>query len=436
MVNIRVMDGTDVPHPEDNAMLQALYSRSPASVSDHLEKVQRVGSGKFMGEYYIGYNHASIGDCGTITIYVEGVSMLVAKAFQDWPLYSGQEASTRYMDFSKVEIEDPLNTPASSEIQKRWMSFYFSSKDQVADHVRATYPSTLLDTEKAAKQYERTVAARTFDILRAFIPAGAHTNFSWHTNLRQAADKLAVMVYHPDSVVRNVALRVRDKLRLRYPNSFSDKVYAETELYREYVGSMYTYSEVHDHRLPSLIFDMANHHLTPYQKLFACRPPKAELPRFLAVLGNIRSRFMLDFGSFRDLQRHRNGFIGVPLLTTDQGFESWYIDQLPSNLQEDAKRLITQQTEAINSLPSSSVLSQYYVALGYRVPCVVSQSLPALVYRVELRAGKMVHPTLRRIAHLEAEQISKYLPTCKLHIDTDADDLDVRRGMQTIEVRA
>lgn len=434
MVNIRVMDGTDVPHPEDNAMLQALYSRSPASVADHLEKVQRVGSGKFMGEYYIGYNHASIGDCGTITIYVEGVPMLVAKAFQDWPLYSGQEASTRYMDFSKVDIEDPLNIPASSDIQKRWMSFYFSAKEQVAEHVRATYPAPFL-TEKEEKQYDRTVAARTFDILRAFIPAGAHTNFSWHTNLRQAADKLAVMAHHPDSVVRNVALGVRDALRARYPNSFNSKVYAETELYQEYVGSLYTYSESHGSHDPFISFEMKDHHLTPYQKVFDCRPPKAELPRFLAMLGSTRSKFVLDYGSFRDLQRHRNGFVGMPLLTTTYGFGEWYLEQLPINLRKEAESLIAKQKEAIRGLPTTDVVSQYYVALGFQVPCVVAQTLPALVYRVELRSSKMVHPTLRRIAHLEAAAIKKYLPTCKLHIDMAADDLDIRRGAQTIEVR-
>ncbi|MDD4290049.1 MAG: hypothetical protein PHH83_02105 [Patescibacteria group bacterium] len=32
-------------NPEDNAMLQALYSRSASSVVDHVEKVRKCGSG-------------------------------------------------------------------------------------------------------------------------------------------------------------------------------------------------------------------------------------------------------------------------------------------------------------------------------------------------------------------------------------------------------
>ena len=46
--------------PEDMAMLQALYSRSPAGVMSHLEKLKSAGSGKFMSQYYVGYGHASI----------------------------------------------------------------------------------------------------------------------------------------------------------------------------------------------------------------------------------------------------------------------------------------------------------------------------------------------------------------------------------------
>ena len=108
-------------HPEDCAMLQALYSRSPASVVDHLDKVLAAGSGKFMERYYVGYGHASIGDCGVTTLFIENYSMLAAKAIQDNPLYSGQEASTRYLDFAQQPMIDPYNHPASSAIQQGWM---------------------------------------------------------------------------------------------------------------------------------------------------------------------------------------------------------------------------------------------------------------------------------------------------------------------------
>src|ERR1043166_2231787 len=86
--------------PETSAMLQALYSRSDKSVEQHVQKVQERGADKFMASYYVGYGHASIGDCGVTTLFVEDISILACKAIQDNALYSGQETSTRYIDFA------------------------------------------------------------------------------------------------------------------------------------------------------------------------------------------------------------------------------------------------------------------------------------------------------------------------------------------------
>ena len=117
--------------PQDNAMLQALYSRSPLSVTKHVAKVRKAGSGKFMERFYVGYGHAYIADCGSTTIFIEGLSILADKAVQDWPLYSGQETSTRYVDMSKQAIIDPIDTPASRKIINDWMDFYLGSQDPV-----------------------------------------------------------------------------------------------------------------------------------------------------------------------------------------------------------------------------------------------------------------------------------------------------------------
>lgn len=99
--------------PETLAMLQALYSRSSFSVEKHVEKVRSRGSSDFMRSYYVGYGHSSIGDCGNTTIFIEGVSLLACKAIQNSQLYSGQETSTRYIDFSGHIPFDPLGNSAS-----------------------------------------------------------------------------------------------------------------------------------------------------------------------------------------------------------------------------------------------------------------------------------------------------------------------------------
>lgn len=68
---VLVLETGAIITPEDEAMLQALHSRSAEGVKSHLERLAKVGSGKFMESFYVGYGHKSIGDCGTITLFIE-----------------------------------------------------------------------------------------------------------------------------------------------------------------------------------------------------------------------------------------------------------------------------------------------------------------------------------------------------------------------------
>jgi thymidylate synthase ThyX len=424
-------------NPEDNAMLQALQSRSPALVADRLEKVRSSGSGNFMDKFYVGYGHRSIGDCGTTTIYIEGVTMLVAKAIQDWSLYSGQEASTRYMDFSKAGFADPLGPDyggkyiSGSQIQAAWRRFYLDAQEPVLAHLRERYPRNEGEDEAT---YERAIKARVFDTLRCFLPAGAETNLSWHTNLRQAADHLEDLLVHPDPNVATVAAQIWEAVATKYPHSFKRNnrpgviEYME-ECAKDHFLAVEDWPEF-DFAKPE--FDQRDLEHAGVLDLLKKRPRTAPVPRRLAEFGGIESRFRLDFGSYRDLQRHRNGIIRMPLLTTKLGFNDWYLDELPPAVRSQADDLIGAQTESIDRLECDDFTRQNYIAMGFQVPCHVVQNLPGFIYRVELRSGKTVHPSLRRLVHEEIRAFERRFPDVPLYVDMDPDSWTVRRGKQTI----
>lgn len=415
--------------PQDNAMLQALYSRSPLSVEEHVEKVRQAGSGKFMERFYVGYGHSSIADCGSTTLFIEGISILADKAIQDWPMYSGQETSTRYIDMSKQEIIDPLKTEESKKIMDAWMDFYISSQPAVEAHLKNKYPRK---PEEDEVMYGKAIKARTFDILRSFLPAGITTQLSWHTNLRQAWDKLSILKHNPVSEIREIAEEMLSKLKEKYPNSFGFEVAEVQENYREYLGQVYNYYNPENSPEFSGKTNISNEELNSYKDILFFRPFKTGLPHFLTELGNVCFDFLLDFGSFRDIQRHRNGVCRMPLLTTKRGFNGWYLEQLPEELRIKAEKLIEEQKARIEKLEANPEIIQYYIALGFNVPCRVSYGLPATVYVTELRSGKTVHPTLRKIAHKMGEWLDDKFPGLKLHLDLDMDDWDVRRGMNDI----
>ena len=416
-------------NPQDIAMMQALYSRSPLSVEQHVEKVKQSGSGKFMEKFYVGYGHMSIADCGSTTLFIEGVSMLADKAIQDWPLYSGQETSTRYIDMSKQAIIDPIGTEQSKAILDRWMNFYVSNQAKVAAHLKSKYPKKPDENEEV---YEKAIQARTFDSLRGFLPAGITTQLSWHTNLRQAWDKLSLLRYHPLPEIKNVANEMLLKLKEKYAHSFSHPLEKYQEMYREYIGQKYSYYFPDEPVEFSMTTNIVHEQLAAYKDLIYWRPEKTGLPQFLAELGTVTFEFQLDFGSFRDIQRHRNGVCRMPLLTTGRGFHNWYIDQLPEDLKIQARELISQQCQAIDALDATPEIKQYYIAMGFLVDCKVTYGLPATAYVIELRSGKPVHPTLRKVAHKMHGALTEKFPFLRLLSDLEIDDWDIRRGLQDI----
>lgn len=419
-------------NPEAEAMLQALHSRSVGGVAEHLEKLKRSGAEKFMATFYVGYGHKSIGDCGSVTIFIEGISMLAAKAIQDWPLYSGQETSTRYVDFSKQPFINPVGTLQGTVILEAWRRFYLDGLEPVREHLRRRFPRQKNEDEKI---YDKAIHARAFDTMRGFLPAGASTNVAWHTNLRQAADKLALLRNHPLAEVREIADAVEDALREAYPSSFSHKRYEDTEQYNASWLAKENYFEADASdgvRLERDGIDRAQ--LAAAKDILAHRPSKTELPKYLAECGTMQFGFMLDFGSFRDIQRHRAVVQRMPLVTTRHGFHSWYLNELPGVLRAQAEELITNQERAIAALSAAPEVAQYYTAMGYRLPNRLTGTLPALVYLVELRASRFVHPTLAAIAVNIARILERELSSCGLvlHLDSEVGRFDIKRGEHDI----
>lgn len=417
---------------EAEAMLQALHSRSTGGLTSHLKKLAEKGAKGFMASFYVGYGHKSIGDCGTTTLFIEGVSMLAAKAIQDWPLYSGQESSTRYVDFSKQRFLNPIETKEGESIQETWRAFYLKAQKPVQESLKLRFPR---QEGEDLQLWEKAIAARAFDITRAFLPAGASTNLAWHTNLRQAADNLAQLRHYPLSEVKELAQATEEALKKRFPSSFSHKLYADTEAYTSEWVSSYKY--FHDANSPEFALTentIDKEKLSAYKKILTSRPAKTELPRFLDELGRLQFSFTLDFGSFRDLQRHRAITQRMPLLTDELGFHPWYFTELPAEVEKEARDILRSQKERIDALQLSPEVKQYYLPMGYLVSCRITGGLPQMLYLIELRATRFVHQTLRERAVQMGQVLAERFKEAGLvlHIDSDPHRFDVRRGSHDI----
>lgn len=428
-----VLDTGSIIGPESAAMLQALHSRSIGGLESHLKILSEKGADNFMKNFYVGYGHKSIGDCGTASLFIEGISMLAAKAIQDWPLYSGQEASTRYIDYQIQPFKNPANTKEAEDLIENYRKFYIEALESTKEYLRAQFPMNEGEKEII---YNKAIAARAFDILRGFLPAGSTTNIAWHTNLRQAADKIMLLRHHPLLEVRNIAEAIEKVLIMALPNSFGHKRYEETENYNKFWMDEDYYYHNKDSSDFKVINNSINTDLLP-KKILENRPPKTELPKHLAEAGTMQFEFLLDFGSFRDLQRHRAVTQRMPLLTTEIGFANWYLEELPKEFQSKAKEFLKQQEEKLAKLNISKEEKQYYIAMGYQISNRLTGNLPALVYLVELRATQFVHPTLRRKAKIMADTLSKLFGKFGLviHLEKEIDRFDIKRGEHDIVLK-
>jgi len=451
-----VLDNGALIRAEAEAMLQALHSRSVGGFFSHLKELVKKGAERFMATFYVGYGHKSIGDCGTVTVFIEGVSMLAAKAVQDFLLYCGQEASTRYIDFVKQIFINPAGEESSKQMLERWRQFYLDHMESVKEHLRQQYPKQ--EGEKSGA-YEKAIAARAFDIMRGFLPAGASTNLAWHSNLRQLADHLLRLRNHPLPEVQEIGLVIETALCQACPSSFAPEKrdpdhydltdpkektklegYLAVENYtKAWMKGLYLLEARTgpDGWSPFRVYEDGVNRamLSEFSGVMRTRPRHAELPKIVGTAGVIGFDFMLDFGSFRDVHLQRSVIQRMPSVTWKHGFHPWYLDQLPDEVREKAIDLLSQQEGWLNiNERGLSRNIQYYVAMGYQQPCRLIGDLAALTYIVELRGTRFVHPTLVEVALQMAdvllERFARY--GLVLHMDDEPGRFDVRRGEQDI----
>lgn len=484
----------DDASPEDAGMLQALYARSPESVEEQANKVyaarqealgkamrpllEEVGGAaggyprnervvqaamdvwgenhatvraeKLAARYVAGYGHKSIA-IGHAALFFEGVSMAFAKAIQDTPLYDGQEMSSRAVDCASQHYVDPIKTSASADVLAGWRALYADLMPAVAAGVRADHP---MRAGEDPTVYDRAVKMRSFDACRGVLPFGCVTQVGWTGTLRHLGDRLGALKFHPLREVRDAVEVALSMCLDKYPNSGfgeasvsgvgtlnepSAAAAARDAWTREMMADLAYAPDRADDSLPDqLVADTGMirsrlHYGSPViRRLVGSRPRGALLPWHLNSLGVAQFEFPLDMGSWRDLQRHRAVVVEPEMLTADYGFEPWYLDQVPADRRADVARTIDDLWHRAVRLTGDRHVRQYYLPMGYRVRARVTAGLPGLVYLLELRSGKTIHPTLRRRVLEMAAHVKSSLPEVAVHVDDDPDDWTVRRGQQII----
>lgn len=419
--------------PELEAMLQALYSRSHKSIKEHLEELKiplkeevtekHLKIKKSLATYYIGYGHASIGDCASATVFMENVSIIAAKAIQNTPLYNGQESSTRYIDFKCKKdylfnlIKDIVGQQSTKTFEKdlhEFLDSYYEMYEKVKKFIIDKERDSLPVFEKDNVTVQKAINVYAFDVARGFLPSGTLTQLSFHGTLRNLRSHFKTLRSHYLKEVRDIALEVLKELHEQYPSAFEKELLTEKvkidSKNKTYIDSNFLYPRFNHSTKTDLkiVNDYLYTVMVDYGGLGEANNQQANLVSMFNYYIPKEYIDALDYGSWRDLQRHRNGFINpvlpeldLSLLEEDKPFlvlNTWYNNILIKNYDGfEGLQLLLDFGKLLKDFVSKykDILPLPYITpMGVSIDVLMSCKYTELDYILNLRLQETVHGSL------------------------------------------
>lgn len=356
--------------PELQAALGATLSRDPGSIIDRLERLLTDAStqNRIMDVFFKKYGHNSIGDMGEFMISIEGLSMIGALKAIENPLFNGQEASTRYIDFESMGFI-PVNKEVD-ELSEQSFELYRSIKNKVFDELFA---------EGVPK---KEAEPQAFDVAGAFLPISSRTNVFWKGTIRTYITQTRRLMsmggeYEEIGSAMNLIL---DKI---CPNSVAKKdlssLSTATTLNQECLDEAYEGSNAINWNL----FDFRY-----FNRVYSSGLAFGE--SCYSLCGSVSASFEMDFRSIRDIHRHRAFSVNTISSLKARGFENFYLQKLPVGLRDEVSLKITSLLEQAQKLDGGF----YGLPMGVKMRYTMHGDLNAWTYFLDLRSGPKVHPTV------------------------------------------
>jgi thymidylate synthase ThyX len=473
------------------AVLFAYYSRSRDDLRTNLARLladQELGVGEdsvrpalalatekaraFHEKWVVGYGHASVAEHAVVHLAIENVSIVASKVIEDLRLGSFTEKSTRYVVFDQKSYVVPEGLPEGAaalcrSVCERLFSAYLGLMPRVTAALSARLPRAEGTSEGT---HAAAIRAQACDLLRGLLPAGTRTNLGLTANARALEGLLGKMLSHPLGEVRSVAGHMHQAalhvvptlVKYAAPNPYRaglrraidealGRVYSppaagasstmvltqpvrlvrhdKDALERVALALSYDGADAHAHTsalLDGLRHASARELADVVAAAMAGRGPHDPPPRGLEA-SSMTFELMLDYGAYRDLQRHRLVSPATQRLTCHLGFDT-PAELVDMGLAETYQEALLGAYESWQKLDAHPLEAQYAVPLAYRVRTLWTLNLRELFHVIELRSARQGHPSYRRIAQ------GLYRTACGVHpwlkdlIRVDLDDYALARG--------
>lgn len=459
--------------PEKSAYALARYSRSPDSIEQSIRWVHGHSSGKFWEQFYFDYGHASIADLGHVIICFEEISELAAIRLEDEPLWDGQAKSSRYQSFASDRWFVPGRI-RGSETEALYEGILRSLGD-VYRLLHEPLKQFLAEREprpESMKQadYDRTIAARAFDVTRYLLPLAAKTNVGQVVSIRTLEKQITRLLSSQLPELRAIGEDLKDACQ-RQPvnlwgelcgqsaalndplaptlsrhakaNAYQETVYADLARHAKEAlrgtgldqpgswGAVESVELIDSHHpldeiVTTLLYRVSQ---APYRKILAVVSEWSEKEKQATIEVATRQRgpydelikefrsgyafifdILMDIGAWRDMHRHRRCQQVQQNFTTVHGYD---VPQslVDAGLDQEYRQAMDAVRQDIESLrKKDQEASLYAIPFGFKVRCLFKMDYAEAEYIAKLRSGVKGHWSYRTVAWQMKQQLAKRYP--------------------------
>ncbi|MBT4935325.1 hypothetical protein HOL21_04180 [Candidatus Woesearchaeota archaeon] len=440
-------------------MAEQIRQKSGINLSFFLEKAE-----KFMRKWAVQYGHDSLKDSDILRFAIENVSQAIIPFIEEARLGAYQEKSTRYVEFSREHLIVPPDLKKFEKEIKKWNDFLMTQYEESMPIVNA-FIQKRLDPKsfKSEAALKRTVDAKTFDVVRYFLPATMLTSLGVVWPTREAERHISRLMSFPQEEVqsvgrllleegmkvspgllRHVAIneyhvlqqdaitKIQKKLKLKKTecsagrnndavklvsiSSHMDARIAASILFRNDSGTNeykeYVKCCIDDPTLVTKTFDA-----------FIQNRGKFDSFPMASETGNMLFEICVDFGAYRDIKRHRrNLFLHAPF-TALQGYEfPEYVNEEPELIDVKNKMaLCNEKTIALHTkiVKKKKHCSMYIIMFAHKQRMLWQMDPRQFAYVVELRTTPAGHHSYRTICQQMFRVAEPHMPEFCKHIRVD-----------------
>jgi thymidylate synthase ThyX len=407
----------------------------------------------------------SVAEHAVVHLAVEDVSIIASKLIEDTRLASYTEKSTRYVLFDEQKfyrvprLMQSAHAALYEDTVRSLLRTYVTLLPKVVECIKTRVPRRDTQSERA---YETACRAKAYDLLRYLLPASTLTNLGLTINARALEHLLTKLLSHPLEEARDIAVAMKREAEKVVPTLLKYAAYssyiAETDQAMRQLGRELSAGEDF---LETPAVNLVRFPLDAEEQLAAAilygyaHAPWAQVVKHIGML-SAESReliiddylqrrgphdqplralehlyftfdIVLDYGAYRDIQRHRMA------TQTRQDFSTRYGYSVPDDivaygLGEVFHEGMARAAEAYGRIAEDYPLeAQYVLPLAYRVRVLFTWNLRELFHFIQLRSAKQGHSSYRQIAQQVYREIERVHPALARYIRVDLSDYQLGR---------